>query len=86
MGLDVIFAASLLDALPQSLCVKNNYVTFLVFFLVGVPPCGVTTGLAGAFFWVFPLGVTVFLAVEDFLFHVVQGPFGVLAFDSPKVL
>ena len=32
---------------PLSLFVRNNYVTFTVFVLVGVPPCGVTTGVAG---------------------------------------
>ena len=88
MSLDTILAASLLDALTQSLCVRNNYVTFTVFVLVGVSSHGVRTGVSGAFFWIFPFGVTVFLAVEDFSFHLVQDPFGVLALGqhSPKVL
>ena len=37
MTLDTIFTASLLDALPQPLCVRNNYVAFTGFFLVWVP-------------------------------------------------
>ena len=52
-SLDTIFAASLLDALPQCLCVRNNYVMFTVFFPVGFPPCDVAAGIAGAFFLVF---------------------------------
>ena len=85
-SLDTIFTASLLDTFPQSLCVRNNYVTFAVFFLV-VPLCGVTAGVAGSF-WVFPLGVTVFSVVEDIPFLLVQCPLSVLALGqhSPKVL
>ena len=79
MSLDIIFAESLFDALPWSLCVGNNYMTLTVFVLVGVPPCSVTTGVAGIFFWVFPMGITVFMVVDDFPFYLVQGPPGVLA-------
>ena len=52
---------------------------FAGFFLAGVPPICITTGLVGALFWVFPLGVTVFLAVQDSSFHFAQSPFRVLA-------
>ena len=38
MGIDTIFAASLLDALPLTLCLRNNYVTFAVFSLLGSLP------------------------------------------------
>ena len=68
MSLDTIFAGGPTDALPKSLCVRNNYVTFAVFFLVRVSHYGVTTGVVGAFFWIFPLGVSVFLAVGGFSF------------------
>ena len=61
--------------------------TFAMLSPVRVPPCGVTTGVVGVFFWVFPLGVTVFPGVEDFPFCLVQCPLGVpvLGQHSPKV-
>ena len=74
----------------QPLRIKDNYVAFALFFLVGFPSCGVTTGVICAFFCVFYLGVTVpvFPVVENFSFNLIQSPFRVFALGqcSPKML
>ena len=76
VSFDAISTTDLFDTFTKTLCVGNDYVPFVFHFMVG------SLGIIGA-----PINHLPGRPVESFL-HLVQGPFGIVAFSEsfPEVI